>query len=185
MQRKNLHPTLQHASKDPDTLFDITSEIKVIIREITIAQYDKDYDLVSELTDELTNLMDKHENKYESYVHVIKNSLNAATGNKEIADQFMAKYTALNNLAKRLKERLHQDMKQHGLNKVDAGIFTVREQRNSVASLEVEVQPEQLPEEFQRIEIDTAELRAALEFGEEVKGASLKKGTHIRIVTKG
>ena len=178
------HETLTHASSDPNALFEITTEIKVIIQEITQAQADKDLKLVGELTDELLTLMDKHEDKYERYVHVIKNSLLGAKGNKEIADQFQAKATALNNLAKRLKDRLKADMEQHGLSKVDAGIFTVRTQTNSVATLTVEVPAIELPERFQRIEPNTDELRFALTNGEEVEGVTLEKGQHVRINPK-
>ena len=37
---------------------------------------EKDSELVSELTDELIALIDKHEDRYELYAQVIKNSIN-------------------------------------------------------------------------------------------------------------
>ena len=183
-QRKPIHETVTHASPDPDTLFQISSEIKVIMREITEAQAEKDYDLVEKLTDELLNLMDKHENKYERYVHVIKNALNSAAGNKEIADIFQSKATALNNLAKRLKETVLKDMENHNLTKIDAGIFTIRTQRNSIPTLKVSIDPEELEERFQTIEANKDELRFAISNGEEIKGVTLEKGVHIRIGPK-
>ena len=179
-----IHETVTHASPDPDTLFEISGEIKVIMREITEAQAEKDYELVDTLTDELLDLMDKHENKYERYVHVIKNALNSATGNKEIADIFQAKATALNNLAKRLKETILRDMEQLNLVKVDAGIFTIRTQRNSIPTLTVEIDPEDLDERFQIIEPNKEELRFAISNGEEVDGVTLEKGYHTRIGPK-
>ena len=179
-----IHETVTHASPDPDTLFEITGEIKVIIREITEAQAEKDYDLVETLTEELLGLMDKHEDKYERYVHVIKNSLNSDAGNKEIADVFQAKATALNNLAKRLKDTILQDMKEHNLSKVDAGIFTIRTQKNSIPTLTVSVDAEELDERFQIIEPNKDELRFAICNGEEIEGVTLEKGVHIRIGPK-
>ena len=187
-KKDTLHETLTpadvHSSSDPDTLFDISTEMKLIIREITEAQADKNLDLVSELTDELLNIMDQHEDKYEAYVHVIKNSLNGAAGNKEIADIFGAKATALNNLAKRLKETLVQDLKQHGLTKADAGIFTIRTQKNSIPTLDVKVSAEELPERFHTIEVNKEELRFALANGEKIEGATLETGVHLRIGPK-
>ena len=189
MKRKPepIHNTVTHASKDPDTLFEITGEIKLIIRDITDIQGDPELnlkqkqELIEERTDELLDLMDDHEDKYEAYVHVIKNATNSATGNKEIADMFQSKATALNNLAKRLKETLLRDMQEHNLTKVDAGIFSIRTQTNSIPTLTVSVPAVKLPKRFQRVEPDNDELRHALSTGEEVEGVTLEKGKHIRI----
>ena len=170
--------------KDPYTLFDISPKIKEVIREIAEAQQDKDTKLVSELTDNLLDLLDLHEDKYEGYVHVIQNSLAAAKNNKVIADQFNAIATAHNNLAKRLKARIQQDMELHQTDKVNAGLYIVRIQKNSVATLTVEVDPEDLPKRFQSVIPNTDELRFALTNGDEVEGVSLLKGEHIRIVPK-
>ena len=184
MARRPKPPMKKHTSDDPYSLFDISGDMKLIIREICTAQEEKDAERVEELTCELMDLIDLHSDKYEATAYVILNSIEAGKNNQAISNQFQAKATAHNNLAKRLKQRLLDDMQQHGIKKVNTGIFTIREQVNGVASLEVEVPPEQLPEEFQKIEIDTATLRAALEFGEEVDGAYLKKGTHLRIAAK-
>lgn len=180
---KKQRPT-EHASKDPYTLFDITGDMKRIIVEITEAQQDKNLELVNELTDELIDMMEIHSDKYAGYAHTIKNSINAAEGNQAIANEFQAIATAHNNLARRLKDRLQQDMEHHGITKVNAGIFSIRTQINSVASLEVSTDAEELPERFQRIEINNEELRFALSSGEEVDGAELVKGSHVRITAK-
>ena len=177
--------TLQrYTSEDPYTLFDVSDEIKQITAELGHAQLARDYDLIEELTDEIIHLISLHENKYEATVHVILNSTNAAKANQEVASQFQAKATAQNNLAKQLKERLKEDMKLHGLKTMNAGIYTVRTQKNSVPSLNVDIDPEELPEQFQKVEADTDELRHALSIGEEVDGVTLEKGEHIRISPK-
>ena len=174
----------EHASKDPYTLFDISGDMKRIIINITEAQQDKNLELVNELTDELIDMMDLHTDKYAGYAYTIKNSLNAADGAQGIANEFQAIATAHTNLARRLKERLQQDMENHGIEKLNAGIFSIRTQVNSIASLKVSAEPEELPERFQRIEIDNEELRFALANGEEVDGAELVKGRHVRITAK-
>ena len=170
--------------KDPYTLFDISEEMKEIVGELTEAQQEKDSDLIQELTDELIRLIDLHEDKYKATIYVIKNSLAAAEYNQEIANQFQAVATAHKNLAKRLKDRIKYDMEQHGVTKTDAGIFSVRIQRNSVPSLVIDANPEDIPEEFQRIEIDRDEVKYALSIGREIEFAKLEKGTHLRISVK-
>ena len=171
----------KYTSKDPYTLFDISDEMKQIIADMTEAQAEKDLELVNALTTELIEMIEMHGNKYEATVHVIKNSLAAAEYNKAIADEFQSIATAHNKLAKTLKERLHEDMKFHHLDEVNAGIYVVRTATNPTAKLEVYVDADKLPEQFQKIEVDTDELRYALSVGEEVEGAELVKGQHIRI----
>ena len=175
----------KYTSNDPYTLFDVSGEMKAIIREITIAQEDKDYEAIEDLTEELIELIELHGDKYVATIHVILDSLGAAEKNQAIAAQFQAKATAHSNLAKRLKQRLHDDMKHHGMQKVEAGIFTVRTHKNSIPTLTVNADPEDLPKEFQKIEADTDELRYALARGDEIKGVTLEKGEHIRIKARG
>lgn len=185
MPRKKFTPPPKQTSDDPYTLNRISDDMKMIIREICTAQEEKDSERVEELTCELVDLIGTHRDKYQSTAHVILNSVSAGEWNQAIANQYQAKATAHKNLAKFLKENLHRDMKLHGITRLDAGQFTIREQKNGIASLEVEVEPEELPKDFQEVVVNTAELRAALEFGEKVDGAYLKIGTHIRIVAKG
>ena len=174
----------KYTSNDPYTLFDISGEMKQILSELADAQLEKNKELVEELTLDIIDLIDMHENKYEATVHVIMNSLNAAKGNQEIANQFQAKATANNNLAKHLKERLKKDMQFLDLKTVNAGIYTIYTRENPVPTLTIDIDPEDLPEQFQKIEADTDELRHALSTGEEIDGVTLKKGEHIRISAK-
>ena len=181
MKKNRKFPTERHTSRDPNSLFDISNEMKNILAELGDAQYEKDYGRIEELTDELIEIISLHSDKYEATVHVIQNAINTAKGNQEIADQFQAKATANNNLAKHLKTKLLQDMKMHGLTKITAGIFSIRTQKNSVATLTIHIPAENLPRAFQRVEPNNEELRAALSNGEEVDGVTLIKGEHIRI----
>ncbi len=171
----------KHASQEQDTFFDIKGEIRSIVGNITEAQAEKDYELVSEQTDELIALMDNHEDKYELYAHVIKNSINGAKKSKEIAHPYIAKVRALKNLAELLEQRLKDDMKQRNLKKVQARIHTIRIEENITSKVIVNIPAEQLPERFQRVQPNKIKLKSAIIDGEEVEGVTLELGDHIKI----
>ena len=173
----------KHASQEHDTVFDIRGEIRSIVGAITEAQAKKDYELVSELTDELIALIDKHEDKYELYAHVIKNSINGVRERKEIARPYNAEAKALKDLAELLEQRLKDDMKQRNLKEVKARIYTIRIEKNNIPTVIVNIPAEQLPERFQRIkpEPDKIKLQSAIIDGEEVEGVTLELGEHIKI----
>ena len=172
---------MRHTRKDPYTSLNISEEIKTIIAEITEAQSEKNDVLVNELTEELIRLIDMHEDKYGATAHVIQNALSAAESNKAIAAQFQAIATGHNNIVKRLKSRLLDDMRQQDLKTIETGDFTIRTQKNSVPTLTINVPATELPERFQIIESNNKELRHALSKGERVEGVELEKGEHIRI----
>ena len=171
----------KHASQEHDTFFDIKGEIRSIVGAITEAQVERDSELVSELTDELIALIDKHEDKYELYAHVIKNSINGAEKSKEIAHPSIAKARALKNLAELLEQRLKDDMKQLNLKEVEARIYTIRIVENNISKVIVNIPAEQLPERFQRVEPDKIKLKSAIIDGEEVEGVTLELGEQIKI----
>ena len=51
----------------------------------------------------------------------------------------------------------------------------------SPASVDLQVNPEELPTEFQRISADKRKIASALKGGRKVEGAELQQGEHIRI----
>jgi len=161
----------EHASQTRD-------EIRSIVEAILKAQTENDYELVSEQTDELTALIDEHEDKYKSYASVIKNSERGASNRKEEAQ-------ALSNLAGLLRQRLQDDMKQRNLMEVKASNYTIRIVKNEIPTVIVDIPAEQLPERFQRVvqrvESNKIELRSAIINGEEVEGVTLELGEHIKI----
>lgn len=171
----------KHASQEHDTFFDIKGEIRSIVGAITDAQAEGDHELVSERTDELIALMDKHEDKYELYAYTIKNSINGAKKSKEIAHPYKAKASALNKLAELLEQRLKDDMKQRNLKEVKARIFTIRIVKAKNPKVIVNIPAEQLPERFQRVEPNKIELNSAIIDGEEVEGVTLELGEYIKI----
>ena len=151
-------------------LFEITSEIKGIIEEIIEAQKQNDDDLVDELTEKLISLINSESNRYEAIAHVIKNCENTAKG--------------LNKIAKTLRERVVQHMKQLDLLRVDAGRFTVTRKFISKVKIDVNVSIAELPERFQRITANKPKLKRALSNGEKMEGVQLEQGEHVFIAEK-
>lgn len=147
--------------------FEITSEIKGVIEDIIEAQKQNDCDLVDELTEKLISLINSESNRYEAIAHVIKNCENTAKG--------------INKIAKTLRERVVQHMKQLDLLRVDAVRFTVTRTSSSKVKIDVNVSIAELPERFQRITANKPELKRALSNGEKVEGVQLEQGEHIRI----
>ena len=169
--------------RNPFTLFELRDEIKTIIGDIIEAEIAGDKDEVDALHAELDGLYDARESKHEGYVYVIKNSLSGAENHQAVSDDFAKRARALKNLAKRLKDRLLEDMKLNGEEAVPAGIFKIARQTNSVPSLILDIDAEDLPGEFQIITVDADNdaLRQALKAGEKIEGAKLEKGEHVRI----
>ena len=169
--------------KNPFTLFELSDKIKAIIGDIIDAEIAGDEDEVQALIAELDGLHEARESKHEAYVHVIKNSLSTGEACKTEAKAFDVRGNALLNLAKRLKERLLFDLQQHEQESVPAGIFKIARQTNGMPSLVLDIEPEDLPREYQKVTVeeDTTALRQALNAGEKIDGVKLEKGEHVRI----
>ena len=173
-------------SRSPFTLFELSDKVKAIISDIIDAEIAGNDDEVKTLLAELDELYDARETKHEAYVYVIKNSLATSEACKSEADAFENRARALKNLAKRLKERLLFDMKQHDEEAVPAGIFKIARQRNSQPSVIIDIEPEDLPRDYQKVNIepDKDALKQAINAGETINGVDLKTGEHIRIRVK-
>ena len=167
-------------------IFELRAEIEQIIDEIVDAELAGDTSEVDALYAELDQLYDARSAKHEGYVHVIKNTLNAAQGCKAEADFFSKRANALINLAKRLKDTLHDDLREHGEESVTAGKFKIARQKNSQPTVNVRVPVTDLPTEYQNvtIEADKTALKLAIKTGEEIDGVDLEFGEHVRIRTK-
>lgn len=172
--------------KDPYTLFGLTDEIKAIVANIVEADVADDEDEVQALIAELDELYDAKEAKRQGYVYVIKNSLAAAVNNKGVAEDFDARAKAHTNLAKRLKERLLFDMQQNDEQAVPAGEFKIARQRNSQPSVILDIEPEDLPRDYQKVtvEADKDALKRAINRGETIVGVDLETGEHVRFYIK-
>lgn len=167
-------------------IFEIRGEIEQIIDEIVDAEIAGDTDEVDALYAELDELYDARDKKHEGYVHVIKNSLNVAKGCKAEADFFAKRATALNNLAKRLKDTLLADLVAYGEKSSVAGKFKIARQKNSQPTVNVSIPAEDLPTEYQNVTIepDKTALKDAIDAGADVDGVEIVVGEHIRIRAK-
>ena len=168
------------------TIFQLQAEIGEIIDEIIDAEIAGDTDAVDALLAKLDTLYASRSIKHEGYVHVIKNALNTAKGCKAEADFFAKRATALNNLAKRLKDTLKDDLVHHGEESVKAGKYRITRQKNSQPTVNVRIPDEDLPSEYQSvtIEADKTALKKALQNGKEIDGVDLETGEHVRIRAK-
>ena len=172
--------------KDPYTLFGLTDEVKAIVADIVEAEIAGDADEVQALIEKLDTLYDAKEAKRQGYVHLIKNSLASAVNHKGVAKDFDARAKAHTHLAKELKERLLIDMIENDEQVVPAGDFKIARQRNSQPSVVLDVDPEDLPSDYQKvtIEADKDALKYAINAGEVIDGVNVVTGEHIRIRVK-
>ena len=168
------------------TIFQLRAEIGEIIDDIIDAEIAGDTDEVDALHAELDKLYDARTTKHEGYVHVIKNALNTAKGCKAEADFFDKRATALNNLAKRLKDTLKDDLIAHDEKSVTAGKFRIARQKNSQPTVNVFIDAEDLPADYQNvtIEADKTALKQAIKNGAEIDGVEIETGEHVRIRAK-
>ena len=168
------------------TIFDLRAEIEQIIDEILDAEIAGDTDAVDALHTELDKLYNARAAKHEGYVHVIKNTLNAAQGCKAEADFFAKRATALNNLAKRLKDTLKEDLIHHDEESVKAGKYRIARQKNSQPTVNVHIPDEDLPADYQNvtIEADKPALKQAITNGADIDGVDMEYGEHVRIRAK-
>lgn len=161
------------------SLYDIRSEITLVIEDYLVSE---DRDEQDDLLKQLDELLEAKTDKHESYVHVIRNAESSARELQLEANTFSKRARAHKGLATRLKARLLDDLRHHGEKSVIAGHFKIRRQK-SPATVSVDVMPEELPEDYQRvtIEVDKRELLAALKRGEKIPGVSLTQTEHVRI----
>lgn len=108
--------------------------------------------------------------KVDGYCALVRHREATAKARKEEADRLLALAQADTNAARSLKERLQLFMTCHGLERLETPRFKVAVVRNGgVPPMELLVDPEALPPEYQRVTIaaDTAAIRAELEAGHE------------------
>ena len=168
------------------TIFQLQAEIGEIIDDIVDAEIAGDTEAVDALHAKLDTLYKSRSIKHEGYVHVIKNAINTAKGCKAEADFFAKRATALNNLAKRLKRNLLDDLVHHGEASVKAGKYRISRQKNSQPTVTIRIPDEDLPAVYQNvtIEADKTALKKALQNGEEIDGVDMETGEHVRIRAK-
>lgn len=165
-------------SIESNVLFDETGEIKQVTTEFTNALQQDNEELAEELFEELIDLINTHEERYQTVACIIIDSRN-------LTEEYRSKARAYNDLAKRLKDRLQNRMDQQGLRELEAGIFTLRIIRNGHPTVIIDIPAEELPVQFHSIKPDKVKLRDALSNGEEIEGVSLEIGEYVAIHSRG
>jgi hypothetical protein len=123
--------------------------------------------------------------KVDNYAGKIRALEARAAARKNEAERIAALATTDTNLATRLKERLRAFFESEGLDRFETPRFRfVIANNGGRVPVTLDTSPENLPEGFRRVVFlpDTDAIRAALEAGETVPGATLApRGRHLRI----
>ena len=167
------------------TLFELTAEIENLLDDIVDAEIARDTETLDVLYAELDALHQARESKLVGYVHVVKNADAAAKACKDQANAFYARSKALENITRRLKDTLQQDLIHHDETSTTAGKFKIARQ-NGHPRVIIEIPISELPEDYQRVEVtaDKTALKDALKNGMDVDGVALEATEHIRIRVK-
>ena len=159
------------------TLFELTNEFSELYSMLT----DPEADLQC-VNDTLDAVKGEIEVKASGYVAVLQQMEMEQQKAEEIAKAFKAKADIRKNSIKRLKDAMKWAMLEMKTDKIDAGDFTIKLQKNGGK------QPLQIigevPDNFKRIiyEDDTELIRKHLEDGEKLDFAYLEeRGSHVVI----
>jgi hypothetical protein len=162
------------------TLYDISEDLRAIAEAA-----EEDEGDLTPLLDWLDAVEMEASVKADHYAALIREWETRAAVREAEADRLRALVDADKGRAAKLKERLHQFLREHGLLRLDTPRFALRVQANGgKRPVQVTVPPEALPAAYQRItyaaHVDA--IRAALEAGEHIPGCAFReRGTHLRI----
>ena len=164
------------------SLYQLNAEVMEIVLSIEAAELHECDELIEDLIDELEEAQDAIAKKRESYVHVLRSAEAQANALREESTRFLARARAMENLSKRLKQALHDDLVEKGEDCADAGIFKLGIYQ-SPPKVVFRVPIENLPSEYKKVTVraDTSAISDTIRNGGEVEGAELDYGTHIRI----
>ena len=124
-----------------------------------------------EITEEIQALLDSIDDNLESkaanYIRIIKNFEHMAQGLKEEAARLQARRKVHENAAERLKGALLYALKATGQRSIETSLGRVTAMRASTPKYVLNVDLEDLPEEFVRTksEVDMAAIREAIKDG--------------------
>lgn len=159
------------------TLFDITADFQQLYEMATDPECDEQV-----FSDTLEALTGELEVKSKGYVSVIKQLEMEMTQANITAEMFKMKSKVRENHIKRMKEALLYAMTEIGTDKVEAGDWTIKVQKNG--GLQPLVIDGEVPQSYKQIvyQDDKALIRKALEDGKQLEFAHLEeRGKHIVI----
>lgn len=170
---------------EPRSLYAISMELLEI--EHALADMDSDPETVAAAVDAYLESTEELRTKVDRYCGLLREFEARAKARQEEAQRLSALAGADTRAAATLKARLHEFMKLHDIAKLETLRFKVGRQANGgVQALVMDIEPEQLPEEYRRtvtaIVADTDALRAAINDGKTIEGVRLAdRGEHLRI----
>lgn len=159
------------------TLFEITAEFNELYALATAEEVDEQV-----FNDTLESLTGELEVKGAGYVAVINQLDMEQKKAKELADQFKLKADVRANSIKRMKDALKVAMVQIGTDKIEAGDYTIKLQKNG--GKQPLIIDGDVPESMCKVilEPDKDRIRAAIEEGQDVGYAHLEeRGQHVVI----
>lgn len=169
------------ATLERRTLFEISAELRGIEEALEMAEGE----MTPELEAWFSEITDDRDTKVNNYCWLISELTDHAKFLREEAARFSEWAKVNENKATRLKDRLLEFFQAHGIQKLVTPHFKPRIQANGgVAPLLLSVQPEELPEEFQKVVVtaNQDEIRRVLSSGTELEFARLgERGFHLRI----
>lgn len=122
--------------------------------------------------------------KLDGYAALITEMLGRAKIRREEAERLSNRARIDENSAKYLKVRLLEFFQTHGHKKIETARYRISVANNGGKQpMEIDLQPDDLPDEFQRIEVkaDQEAIRSALEKIKLPFARMLPRGQHIRI----
>lgn len=128
------------------------------------------------------NIKDELHVKVENYARIIKNTQAEVEAYKEEVARMTAKRRSLEDNIERMKKAAEYAMRLQGEKKVKGELFTLAIQKNP-PSLKIDIEPEELPQEFQTITISAnkEKIKAAIKEGRAIEWARLEQGESLRI----
>lgn len=157
------------------TLYEMTEEILGLT---SLSEQEEDAEVERRLDEYLGELLPV---KIEGYAKFMRGLELEAAAFKSEEKRLKERRQVIEGARERMLERLKHAMVLLECNEVKAGVFTVRLQKSPAYAAILE--PHRVPASFKIIEekIDKASLKAALKDGENVPGAELRQGKHVRI----
>lgn len=161
----------------PLSLYHLTEELYLIEQ----ALLESGGEITDEMDQQYADLLTMHAEKVEGYVAMIRKFEASAEGIKSERERLQQAEQTMQNAARNLKARLAQTMLVRGETEHRTSLGKVRLQQSGSRPLVLLVEPENLPEEYQRIrvEADKTALKKALKEGQPLtQYAELGEGSY-------
>ena len=162
------------------TLFEISNDVRSLYDFATnLEPSELDEQAFKDTLEALTGELEIKSAGYVAVIHQLEMEQKKA---EELADSFKAKADVRKNNIKRMKDALKWAMINANIDKVDAGDYTIKLQKNG--GQQPMIITGEVPDSFKRIvyEDDKALIRKRLEEGEELSFAHLEeRGQHVVI----